>query len=327
MGYTDYRIIAKERQSYIVRKIFFLILTVISLFLVCGCRQEAEIANGEKISVVTTIFPTYDFSNSIVGEHGDVTLLLKPGEESHSYEPTPQDIIKIQNCDVFVYIGGESDAWVDKILKSVDTSKIKLVTLLDCVDLIESGGSEHKHGHNDTYDEHIWTSPQNAIKMTKKISEAIVSLDSENTEKYKENTEKYIEELTALDILFRDISENKENDTIIVGDRFPFIYLTEEYGINYCAAFESCSEESEVSAATVANLVKETKNRNIKIVFQIEMSSGRIADSICAETGAEKRVLHSCNNISKEEKEKGETYISLMTKNAEVLKEALGYKG
>lgn len=329
MVYTVSYITEKERQNRTMKRIFFLGLTAILLLLVCSCSIDTNKTDEEKISIVTTIFPTYDFSKNIVGELGEVTLLLKPGEESHSYEPTPQDIIKIQSCDVFVYVGGMSDAWVETLLRSIDTSKIKLVTLLDCVSLIENvGGHQHndENEHNGVYDEHIWTSPKNAVKMTKRISEAIISADSENVESYKKNTEKYIEELDELDSIFSDIVENKVLDTIIVGDRFPFIYLTKEYGINYFSAFDSCSDESEVSASTVAELVEETKKRNIKIVFQIEMSSGRIADSIASETVAEVRLLHSCNNISRDEWESGETYISLMKNNAKVLKEALGSK-
>ncbi len=312
-----------------MKKLISLLTAVLSLCgLLTGLSSCSEKESGtEGVRIVTTIFPTCDFARNIVGDQGTVTLLLKPGEESHSYEPTPQDILKIQQSDVFIYIGGESDTWIDAVLSSVKDSDTEIVTLMDCITPLEeehSGENGEEHGHE--YDEHIWTSPVNAIKMTERISKAIQSADPENAAVYKANTEKYLSELRSLDSEFRRIMNKSVRKTIIVGDRFPFLYFAKEYGLEWYAAFPGCSEESEVSAATVAALVNKVKTENIPVVFQIEMSNGKVADSICAETGAEKLLLHSCNNISKDEYEGGETYLSLMKKNADALKKALGVR-
>ncbi len=316
-------------MAFIMKKIYSVLSAVLLLFVFgvlfssCSVKETEEV----KMSIVTTIFPTYDFARNIAGDKCEVTLLLKPGEESHSYEPAPQDILKIKECDVFIYIGGESDTWIASVLSSIEDSDAEIVTLMDCVTPLEEehiGEAGEEHGHE--YDEHIWTSPVNAIKMTEKISEAVKAADPEHAAEYSDNTENYISKLRSLDSEFRNIVDHSARKTIIVGDRFPFLYFAREYGLDYYAAFPGCSEESEVSAATVADLVNKVKTENIPVVFQIEMSNGRVADSICAETGAEKLVLHSCNNISKDDYERGETYLSIMQKNASALKVALGYK-
>ncbi len=301
-----------------MKKTVVILIAVLLLTSLFGCQRSEASSDGLKI--VTTIFPTYDFAKSIVGDGDNITLLLKAGSEPHSYEPTPQDIIKIRECDVFVYIGGHSDEWVDSVLASVDTEKMQVVTLIDCVEPISDG---HGHANGITYDEHIWTSPVNAVRMTEKIADAISAADPENAEKYAENKNSYIDKLNELDTELRlSVSKGKRR-TLIFGDRFPFAYLAKEYGLTCHAAFPGCSEESEVSAAVVAELVKIVRDENIPIVFQLEMSSGRAADSICAETGARKLTLHSCNNVTKDEFESGEGYISLMKKNIEALNEAL----
>lgn len=316
-------------MAFIMKKIYSVLSAVLLLFVFgvlfssCSVKETEEV----KMSIVTTIFPTYDFARNIAGDKCEVTLLLKPGEESHSYEPAPQDILKIKECDVFIYIGGESDTWIASVLSSIEDSDAEIVTLMDCVTPLEEehiGEAGEEHGHE--YDEHIWTSPVNAIKMTEKISEAVKAADPEHAAEYSDNTENYISKLRSLDSEFRNIVDHSARKTIIVGDRFPFLYFAREYGLDYYAAFPGCSEESEVSAATVADLVNKVKTENIPVVFQIEMSNGRVADSICAETGAEKLVLHSCNNISKDDYERGETYLSIMQKNVSALKVALGYK-
>lgn len=175
---------------------------------------------------------TYDFARNIAGDKCEVTLLLKPGEESHSYEPAPQDILKIKECDVFIYIGGESDTWIASVLSSIEDSDAEIVTLMDCVTPLEEehiGEAGEEHGHE--YDEHIWTSPVNAIKMTEKISEAVKAADPEHAAEYSDNTENYISKLRSLDSEFRNIVDHSARKTIIVGDRFPFLYFAREYGL------------------------------------------------------------------------------------------------
>ena len=296
-----------------MKKCFVLILLAILLLSGCGPLQDKT----EKIQIVATIFPLYDFAREIAGEDAEVKMLLKPGAEVHSYEPTPQDIIAIQNCDVFLYIGGESDEWVRNVLSSVDTSRMQVLTLMDCVDAAEeaesgfawSGEDGHDHDHDGhdhgdaEYDEHIWTSPKNAILMAEAIGKAIQAADrgSELTKTVKE----------------------AKRDLLIFADRFPFLYLARDYGLEYYAAYPGCSSEAEPSAATVAAIIEEVKQSGVPAIFYIELSNRLMADTIAEATGAEKLLLHSCQNVSKEEFERGESYLSLMEQNIKMLKIAL----
>lgn len=324
------------------RLISIIMIALLIITVSAGCRSEQKVNSEEeipgsdkRIRVVTTIFPQYDFTRQIAGEKADVTMLLKPGAESHSFEPTPQDIIEIQSCDVFIYVGGENDEWVDSILDSIDLSKIKVIKLLDCVDavgeeVIEGMEAEHEeheeHGEGEDgveYDEHVWTSPQNAATITNVIRDVLCYVDAPNTEAYTANTEKYIEQLNQLDAAFRDVIENASRNTIVFGDRFPLRYFVEAYGLDYWAAFPGCSTESEPSAATVAYLVDKVKAEKIPVVFKIELSSGNVAQSIAEATGAKVMTFYSCHNLSKTDFENGATYLSLMEKNVEALKEAL----
>jgi zinc transport system substrate-binding protein len=285
--------------------------------------------------VVTTIFPQYDFTRQIVGDKADVTMLLAPGAESHSYEPTPQDIIKIQNSDVFIYVGGENDAWVDSILESVDQSDMKVIKLLNRVDPL---GEEVKEGmepeeeedaapgeENDgiEYDEHIWTSPQNAVIITNVIRDALCELDSGNAAVYQSNAEKYVEQLNSLDADFKKVVESADRRSLVFGDRFPLRYFTEYYGLDYWAAFPGCSGETEPSAATIAFLADKVEAEKIPVIFKIELSNGNVAQSIAEATGAKVLTFYSCHNLAKSEFESGATYLSMMRKNVEALREAL----
>ena len=301
-------------------------ITILCAFMLLGCNNINTTQNEGKINVVTTIYPQYNFVREIAGDTVNLTMLLKPGSESHSYEPTPKDIITIQNCDVFIYVGGESENWVKDILDSMDTSNIKIISLLESVDAVEEEiveGMEHEHEEEKEYDEHVWTSPKNAIKIVNQINETLCSLDKENKDKYNENTIKYIAKLEDLDKLFKSIIDNSSRKTLVFGDKFPFRYLADEYGLDYYAAFPGCSTETEASAATVAFLIDKVKEDNIPVVFNIELSNGKIADTICESTGAKKLLLHSCHNITKEDFENGIGYLDLMKANANNLKEAL----
>lgn len=287
---------------------------------------EKEVSGTDGVKIVTAAFPYYDFARQIAGDRATVTLLLKPGEEPHSYEPTPKDILSLRSCDLFLYTGGASDAWVKTLLGGADGASVNAVPLMEAVEpLAVEHDHDHEAGHHTvTYDEHIWTSPVNAIKLTKAICDALIAADPEGRAVYEANTAAYLAELETLDHDYRTLAANAERRMLVFGDRFPFLYLTEEYGLTHAAAFPGCSEESEVSPATVAFLVQTVKEQGIPVVFCTELSSGRIADSICAETGAVKRSLHSCANVTKDEAAAGETYLSLMQKNLSVLREALG---
>ena len=261
-------------------------------------------------------------------------LLLPPGAESHSYEPTPKDIIEIQNCDVFIYVGGESDAWIEDILSSMDTSQKQLVALMDCVDTVEEetveGMQAEGHAHEEgaaeqeaEYDEHVWTSPKNAILIVEKIANELSLLDDSNSEAYQSASTDYIEKLKVLDSSFETVVSSATRNMMIFGDRFPFRYFADAYGLDYYAAFPGCSSETEPSAATVAFLTDKVSEEKLPVVFYIEFSNHKVADAIAEATGAKAMLFHSCHNVSAEELEAGATYLSLMENNVEVLKEAL----
>ncbi len=303
-----------------------------------GCsKTTAPTASkdDDKVSVVTTIFPQYDFTRAIAGDKADISMLLLPGAETHSFEPTPQDVLKIQNCDVFIYVGGESDDWVDGILESMDTSKMKIITLMDCVEAVEeeivegmqdeeeaeepaAGGEEEPE-----YDEHVWTSPRNAKLIVQKISDALCEVDAADAEVYKANTTTYLGKLDKLDAAFKNVVDNAARKEIIFGDRFPFRYFADAYGLNYYAAFPGCATETEASPATVKFLIDKVKADKIPVVFHIEMSNEKMANTISEATGAKVLLLHACHNISQADFSAGKTYIELMTSNVDALKEAL----
>jgi zinc transport system substrate-binding protein len=308
-----------------------LLCLALAFFCFAACLPSCE-SGGKKdncLSVVTASFPLYDFARRLVGDRGEVTLLLKPGEEPHSYEPTPKDILAIQSCDLFLYVGGESDAWVKKLLKG-DGKNVNALALMDAVEPLE-GDHDHDHGHGDeagshtvTYDEHIWTSPVNAMKMVEAISTALAVVDPAGKEAYEVESKAYLADLAALDADVRALVETASRKVLLFGDRFPFLYFTEAYGLEHFAAFSGCSDESEVSAATVAFLIDKVKDEGIPVVFTTELSSGRIADSICTATGAQKMTLHSVANVSRDEAQRGATYLSLMRQNLTALEAALG---
>lgn len=313
-----------------------LIITLISIGLFSSCAMpKSKITESEnKLNIVTTIFPQYDFARQVAGKHAEVNMLLKPGAESHSFEPTPQDIKKIQNADIFIYTGGENDTWVEDILSSMGDKKPETIKLLDCVPTVTEeivDGMEHehdekgedKHDHEEEIDEHVWTSPKNAILIVEKIEKVLSDKDKKNSKEYLDNSVAYINKLKTLDNKFKEIAKSGKRKTILFGDRFPFRYFADDYGLKYFAAFSGCSTESEASAATVAFLTNKVKEEQIPVVFTIEFSNGKIADSICDATGAKKLTLHSCHNVSADEFASGVSYLSIMEQNLEPLKEAL----
>ncbi len=317
-------IVPKRRSKGMNMKRLLCLLLALLCLVLCLPSCDAEQEDDGHLSVVTASFPLYDFARRLVGDRGEVTLLLKPGEETHSYEPTPKDILTIQRCDLFLYVGGESDAWVKKLLAG-DGKQVNVLALLDVVEpLEEEHDHDHEAGHHTvTYDEHIWTSPVNAMKMVEAVAEALVAVDPEGKGDYDAAEAAYLAELAVLDADIRTLVEGASRKVLLFGDRFPFLYFAQEYGLSHYAAFSGCSDESEVSAGTVAFLIDKVKTEEIPVVFTVELSSGRIADSICSATGAQKRMLHSVSNVSRDEAEAGATYLSLMRQNLEALAEAL----
>lgn len=320
------------------RKIIVILISVIVTILIFYTIIQIGIdinfknkKNEDGLQIVTTIFPYYDFARAVIGNDNNIHLLIKPGGEIHSYEPTPADIIKIQNSDIFIYNGGENEEWVDDILETIDTSKTTILKMMNYVEIYEEDESfiysqNNKNNEEDEeleYDEHIWTSPKNAIKLVKVISEEIIKLEEANQEKYKLNTEKYIEEIQNIDNEIQQIVDNSENKLLIFGDRFPFRYFFEEFNLKYRAAFSGCSAETEPSASTVAKLIEIIKEKNIPVVLYIELSSQKVANAIAKETGTQTMCLQSCQSISKHDFENGKTYVSIMQENIETLKVAL----
>lgn len=313
-------------------------------------QQSGENGRSEaRISVVTTIFPPYDFVREIAGDHVELKMLLKPGEESHSYEPTPQDIIAIQESDVFIYTGGENDVWVEDILSSMPEGGRLTLRMIDCVDTVEEEhveGMKESPGHDhddheeddadpyggeageDTHsvheiDEHVWTSPVNAALIVERIKEILIQADPSGEAVYEENAAAYEEELAKLDQEFRDVADHARRKLLIFGDRFPFRYFADEYGLDYYAAFPGCAGDTEPSAATMAFLIDKVKEEKVPAVLKMELSNDDIANAIAEATGTEVKVFYSCHNLSAEDFESGETYLSMMQKNVETLKEVL----
>lgn len=310
-----------------MRKIFTFILTAALVFsLFAGCTQRPAPEDSGRLSVVTTLFAPYDFVRAVTGDLADIAMLLPPGSESHSYEPSPKELLNLQNSDVFVCGGGESDAWVDKILSAMDTTQLRIVRMMDSVETVEEAlleGMEPEEEEEGAYDEHVWTSPKNAKKIVRAIAAAICAADPENADIYEKNTTAYLAELDDLDAAFQAVVDGGSRKTLVFGDRFPFRYFADAYGLRCAAAFPGCAAETEASANSIRILVQRIQTEQIPVVLYIELSNARIAQTIADATGAQPRLFHACHNISKADFDGGATYLSLMRGNVEVLREAL----
>ena len=310
-----------------MKKLFSILLMLVLIVNGSACgAAPAETQNG--LSIVTTVFPAYDFAREIAGERAHVTLLLPPGAEVHSFEPTAKDMARVQSADLFFCNGGESEAWADKLLESTE---IRSLAMLDCVDALEEelpegmqGEEEQDEEDGPEYDEHVWTSPKNAIRICETLCDELCAIDPEGENVYRENLRAYSEKLQMLDDAFRQVVSEGRFHTVIFADRFPVRYFVEEYGLEYFAAFPGCAEDTEPSAKTVAFLIDRVRAEGLPAVFYIEFSNQKMADMICEDTGCEKLLFHSCHNVSADELRAGATYLSLMTDNVNALKEALG---
>ena len=306
----------------------------------CGSVRSGIWSDDGRLKVMATLFPYYDFVRQIAGDKVNLKMLLKPGEESHSYEPTPQDIIAIQNCDIFIYVGGENDAWVEDILESMPDAGMRTLRLVDCVETVEEEhveGMEEQPGHSHEdeeeeheeihsvheVDEHVWTSPENASLITEQIAGLLSEADPDNSSVYEQNAVSYQEELDRLDQEFREIVDHAQRKLLIFGDRFPFRYFADAYGLEYYAAFPGCASDTEPSAATMAFLIQKAEEENIPAVLKMELSNDNIANAVAEAADTDVKVFYSCHNLSAEQFEDGETYLSMMEKNAQTLKEVL----
>lgn len=347
------------RKSVKTRKIrggTWLALAVMFLFcLLSGCgRAESgeEPGDGEcgrKLKVAATLFPYYDFVRQVAGDQVELSLVIPAGMDSHSFEPTPKDIRIMQEADVIIANGGAMEHWVDQVVDSFDREDQTVVIMMNHVDAVEEEivegmehsdeGHGHVHVHEDgeedghleedesqyeiEYDEHIWTSPVNAMRMVDVIAETLTERDPDHGAMYQAGAAAYLEELERLDKEFREVRDSAVHDMIVMGDKFPLRYFADTYGLRYRAAFSGCSSDTEPSARTIAYLIDKVKEEGLPVVYYLELSSHRVAEIIGEETGAVPLLFHSCHNVTRRQFEEGVTYLELMEQNVKNLWEGL----
>mgnify|MGYP005783949125 FL=1 len=318
-----------------------------------GSSQNAAAGDG-RLQVAATIFPYYDFLRQIGGDRIGLQLVVPAGMDSHSFEPTPADMIAMQEADILVCNGGAMEQWVSQVLSSLDTGGMEVLTMMDYVDVVEEelveGMEDADHGHDHSheedeaydhsregdpdvggqavfdpedghaleiaYDEHIWTSPVNAITIVEILCDALSQADPENREYFEANAAAYTQELADLDARFRRIVENGKRRMFVVADKFPLRYFADTYGLSYRAAFSGCSTDTEPSAKTIAYLIDQVREQEIPAVYYLELSSHRTAEIIGEETGAASLLFHSCHNVTRREFDGGVSYLQLMNQNA-----------
>lgn len=298
-----------------------------------GCmaekKEEAPLSTAKKIRIVCTNFAGYDFARHIVKEHGEVTMLMKAGMDVHSFSPSPKELKAVADCDLFIYTGGDSDEWVDRVLDATGKEPASVCRMMDAVELSREEYTEGmrkekgKEMDEEEMDEHVWTSPVNAIAIVKKINESVSAWDTAHAEDYRKNTDAYVKELAALDLRFREVMDGAARKEIIVGDRFPFLYFVKEYGLTYEAAFPGCAKDTEPDPKAMAFLIGKVKSDQIPVIFHIEMSNQQVSRAIAEATGAKERQLNSLHNVTQKDFDAGVTYVDLMKQNVKTLKEAL----
>ena len=327
-----------------MKKITALLLALFMLVgALAGCGKQNDTNQTDKLSIVTTIFPEYDWVREILGEKADnaeITMLLDNGVDLHSYQPTADDIVKISDCDLFIYVGGESDEWVEDALRNAANGNMKVINLLEVlgdsvkteeiVEGMQEAEHEHEdaeeHEHEEEADEHVWLSLKNAKMLVRVISKALQELDPDSKDIYAANADAYVKKLSALDAEYQAAVDAASNKTILFGDRFPFRYLVDDYGLRYYAAFVGCSAETEAGFETISFLAKRVDEWKLPCVLTIEGAQHKIAETVVRNTTAKnQRVLtmDSMQSTTSKDVKNGTTYLSVMEKNLSVLKEAL----
>lgn len=325
----------------IVKKLVSIMIIVGLCIGLVGCNTNSETNNKQyKLNIVTTIFPYYDITRAVIGEVEGVGLemAVAPGQDSHSFEPTPAEIIKMEEADLFIYNGGEIETWVETVLNSFESNNQTQVEMLEeakeielmCADESdhneygnqEHSHQEHEHSHNEV-DPHIWTSPINAINITEVICETLCQAMPEEAETFKKNADSYIVKLKEIDTEIKSIVDDASSRELIFADQFPLIYFANEYGLEYHSAFPGCGHDMEPSVQDICKLIDIVKEENIKAVFHLELSSEKVADAICQDTGAKKLQFNSCHNVSQKQFDEGVTYVELMKDNVEALQLAM----
>lgn len=331
------------------RILSFLLALALSLSL-CACAAPGEKADDGKLQIVTTLFPYYDFARAIAQDRADVTLLLSPGREAHSFEPTPLDAVTISEADVFLYNGGEGEYWVESMLDAAGEHIAVASRMMDYVDALneeyvegmqgaDGHDHDHEHGSHDDhdhdheedehdsdeieYDEHIWTSPKNAVVLCRAVCDAVCRADAGNAEFYRANCENYCAQLEDLDARFAALCESAPRRLLIFADRFPMLYFCREYGLDYRAAFHGCSGDTEPSLATIKFLIDKVEDEDIPVVYTIDFGTKKVAAVVSECTGAAIETLYSMQTVSRADFDAGETYLTLMERNYEALRKGL----
>lgn len=334
------------------------VIFTLILCLLAGCShrgggQKSEEASSPKLTIVTTIFPIYDWITSILGEAHDisVTMLLDDGVDLHSFQPSASDILTISTCDLFIFVGGESDEWVEDALQEAVNPNMIVLNLLDTLgdlakeeEMVEGmQEEEHDHGESDhdesdhdedhdheheegELDEHVWLSLRNAQVLVKAMADALLKLDAVDEATLQAELDEYLEKLDSLDKAYEKAVSEGSKDTLLFADRFPFRYLMDDYGLSYYAAFAGCSAETEASFETIAFLSQKVDELGLGAVVAIEDSDGKIAETVIQNTKDKNQKLlkmDSMQSITKKDREEGASYLSIMEKNLEVLSEAL----
>lgn len=300
----------------------------------------ATAPDGKRLSVVTTIFPEYDWVRNIAGDKLDgidLTLLLDNGADLHSYQPTFDDIMKVSECDLFIYVGGESDKWVDDVLKSTKNDKTIALSLLEALgdsvkeeetkEGMEAEEEEEGDEEGPEYDEHVWLSLKNSAALCNTIAAEMGKIDAANAQTYKANADSYIARLNELDAEYRAAVDGASVKTLLFADRFPFRYLVDDYGLDYYAAFSGCSAEAEASFETISFLSKKVDELGLKAIMQIETADGSISKTVKSNTKTKDQqilTINSIQSVSAEDVADGASYLEMMRENLTVLKEALG---
>ena len=331
------------------RILSFLLALALSLSL-CACAAPGEKADDGKLQIVTTLFPYYDFARAIAQDRADVTLLLSPGREAHSFEPTPLDAVTISEADVFLYNGGEGEYWVESMLDAAGEHIAVASRMMDYVDALDeeyvegmqgADGHDHDHEHGShddhdhdheedehdsdeiEYDEHIWTSPKNAVVLCRAVCDTICKADPANEDFYRANCDDYCAQLEDLDARFSALYESAPRRLLIFADRFPMLYFCREYGLDYRAAFHGCSGDTEPSLATIKFLIDKVEDENIPVVYTIDFGTKKVAAVVSECTGAAIETLYSMQTVSRADFDAGETYLTLMERNFEALRKGL----
>ena len=299
----------------------------------CAASPAPPASDGARLRIVTTLFPYYDFARAVAGDRADVTLLLSPGREAHSFEPTPLDAVAISRADVFVYNGGESEAWVGQMLDAAGGRIGTVLRMMDCVDAREEefvegmqGAEEEADEDSDEieYDEHVWTSPRNAVTLCEALCGALCGADPANADAYRANCAAYVGELQELDARFAALRARAARDLLVFADRMPMLYFCEAYSLRYRAAFHGCSADTEPSLATLKYLIDKVAEEGIPVVYTVDLDSKKIAEAVAEPTGAGIETLYSLQTVSRADFDAGETYLTLMERNLGALERGLG---